>query len=656
MCGIAGFVTAGEPRDARALGEVLSRMCKVIAHRGPDDQGILVSGPAAIGMRRLSIIDLSGGHQPMSGCTRGVSVVFNGEIYNFRELKAQLEARGHTFKTNSDTEAILHAYEEFGQDCVTHLRGMFAFAIWNLHERELFIARDRAGKKPLYYTLTSRGTFIFGSELKTLREHPEFDAETDPTALDAYLTFGYVPDPLTIFRDVHKLPPGHVATLKDGQLKARQYWDFPYEEPQLNPLSDETEAVAELRALLDESVRARLIADVPLGAFLSGGVDSSTVVSLMARHTNRPVKTFSIGFREDSYNELKYARIAAQRFATEHHEFIVTPEICDVVDDLVGHFDEPFADSSAIPTYIVSRLAREHVKVVLSGDGGDELFAGYTRYAQDHRRGSFAKLPRLLRAGVMQPLGRNLPHGAWGRNYLHNVALEPLDRYIEEISIFTRLNKPFLYTNDFRRQLGAPDPATRFREIAARSRTGDALDPLLYLDSKTYLPGDILTKVDRMSMAASLEARVPLLDQKLVEFVCRRVPASMKMKGLSTKHIFKQAVRDLVPPEILNRPKQGFGVPIDQWINQQLRGRVRETLTEPRATQRGYLEPQYLNVLLNEHERGRRNHATQLWALFMLELWHRRFIDRQPTKGGRESVPSLTLGAPPAQPEAPAGA
>ncbi|HTD88789.1 MAG TPA: asparagine synthase (glutamine-hydrolyzing), partial [Candidatus Binatia bacterium] len=638
------------------MREVVSRMCEVLAHRGPDDQGVLVSGPAAIGMRRLSIIDLSGGHQPMSGCDPTICIVFNGEIYNFRELKHRLEARGHTFRTNSDTEAIVHAFEEYHHDCVNYLRGMFAFAIWNERDRELFVARDRTGKKPLYYTQTSRGSFIFGSELKALREHSDFTAEINPHALDAYLTFGYVPDPLTIFRGVHKLPPGHIATLKQGQITVRRYWDFPYDEPQTNPIADEEEAIAELQALLDESVRVRMIADVPLGAFLSGGVDSSTVVGLMARNSSHPVKTFSIGFREDSYNELKYARLAAQKFATEHHEFIVTPEICDVVDDLVWHFDEPFADSSAIPTYIVSRLAREHVKVVLSGDGGDELFAGYTRYALDRKRGGFAKLPRVLREGVMQRLGRSLPHGAWGRNYLHNVTLEPLDRYVEDISIFTRLNKPFLYTENFRSQLGAAEPARSFVEIAAQSRTDGGLVPLLYLDSKTYLPGDILTKVDRMSMAASLEARVPLLDHTLVEFVCRRISARMKLKGLTTKYIFKQAVKDLVPSEILNRPKQGFGVPIDQWINQQLRARVRETLTEPRTIQRGYIEPRYVNVLLNEHERGRRDHATELWALFMLELWNRLFIDRPPAKSVRDPIPCLASGSPAAQPHRPSRA
>ncbi len=627
MCGIAGFVSRDEHRDSSAANDVLDRMCRVIAHRGPDDQGSLVNDRIALGMRRLSIIDLAGGHQPMSGCDRATTIVFNGEIYNYRELQRELESRGHRFKTHSDTETIVHAYEEYGAACVEHLRGMFAFAIWDARERELFIARDRVGKKPLYYTITPAGTLIFGSELKSLREHPEFRGDISIEALDAYLTFGYVPDPLTIFRDVHKLAPGSHLTFKDGRARVEQYWDFPYEKPQENPARSENECLEELRALLDESVRIRMESEVPLGAFLSGGVDSSTVVGLMARHATQPVKTFSIGFHEDSYNELKYARIAAQSFGTDHHEFIVTPDICEIVDELVWHFDEPFADSSAIPTYMVSKLAREHVTVALSGDGGDELFAGYTRYALDRRRSGFANLPRLVRQSVMQPLGRNLPHGAWGRNYLHNVALDPVDRYIEEVSVFTRLNKPALYTGDFRQQLETCEATQRFRDYAAHSRANDPLDPILYLDSKTYLPGDILTKVDRMSMAVSLEARVPLLDHKLIEFVCTRIPASMKMKGLKTKHIFKRAVRDLVPAAILDRPKQGFGIPIDRWINEQLRERVRGTLTEPRTMQRGFIEPRYVNLLLDEHERGRRDHATELWALFMLELWQRKFVD-----------------------------
>jgi len=627
MCGIAGFIAQDNFPDEQDSLLVLDRMCRRIAHRGPDDQGMIVSGGVALGMRRLSIIDLAGGHQPMSGCGGAVTIVFNGEIYNYRDLQRDLETRGHQFKTHSDTETILHAYEEYGAACVERFRGMFAFAVWDARRRELFIARDRAGKKPLYYTITPRNTLLFGSELKSLREHPEFHAETSLEALDAYLTFGYVPDPLTIFRDVHKLPPGHHLTFNAGRARVEQYWDFPYNETQAEPARSEEDCLEELRELLDEAVRVRLVSDVPLGAFLSGGVDSSTVVGLMARHMDQPVKTFSIGFHEDSYNELKYARVAAKHFGTDHHEFVVTPDVCNIVDELVWHFDEPFADSSAIPTYMVSKLAREHVKVVLSGDGGDEVFGGYTRYALDRSRSGFAQLPSVLRHGLMQPLSRRLPHGAWGRNYLHHISSEPLARYIEDISIYTKLNKPRLYTDGFRQQLGASEAASRFREIADRARSGDPLDALLYLDSKTYLPGDILTKVDRMSMAVSLEARVPLLDHKLIEFVCTRIPAGMKMKGLETKHIFKRAVRDLVPAEILNRPKQGFGVPIEQWINKQLRERVRETLTEARTTQRGYIEKHYVNLLLDEHERGRRDHGRELWSLFVLELWHRTFVD-----------------------------
>jgi len=641
MCGIAGFVGKDSHREAREARAVLDRMCGVISHRGPDDQGTFVDDRAAIGMRRLSIIDVAGGHQPMSGCDPAITIVFNGEIYNHRDLQRDLESRGHNLKTHSDTETILHLYEEFGAPCVNRLRGMFAFAIWNARTRELFIARDRVGKKPLYYTITRDGVLIFGSELKSLREHPEFHPEINLEALDAYLSFGYVPDPLTIFRNVHKLAPGHHLTFNSGHAQVEQYWDFPYQDSQIDPFQSEEECLDELRALLDEAVRIRLESEVPLGAFLSGGVDSSTVVALMLRHATQPVKTFSIGFHEDSYNELKYARVAAQKFGTDHHEFIVTPDICAIVDDLVWHFDEPFADSSAIPTYMVSKLAREYVTVALSGDGGDEVFAGYTRYALDRKRSGFANLPRVVREGLMQPLGRNLPHRAWGKNFVHNVALDPIDRYIEDISAFTRLNKRSLYTRDFRAQLNGSEPAAQFREIAKRSRRGDPLDPLLYLDSKTYLPGDILTKVDRMTMAVSLESRAPLLDQKLIEFVCTRIPASMKMKGLGTKHIFKRAVRDLVPAEILDRPKQGFGIPIDQWINRELRERVRGTLTESRTMNRGYVEPQYVNLLLDEHERGRRDHATELWTLFMLELWHRKFVD----DAGSSQLTDLSLEA-----------
>lgn len=626
MCGIAGFIDLWDarPRSADDRAETLDRMCRVIRHRGPDDQGTLVKPGVALGMRRLSIIDLVSGDQPISGEDGSVTIVFNGEIYNFRELHPKLEALGHRFKTHSDTEVIVHSYEQFGPDCLDNLRGMFAFAIWDDREQRLFIARDRLGKKPLYYTVTSGGTFVFGSELKTLLAHPEVVGELDPVALDAYFTLGYVPDPLTIFLQIHKLPPAHYLTFSKGQLKVKAYWELDF---QPNDSCREEDYLDELKALLDESVRLRLVSDVPLGAFLSGGIDSSTVVGLMAQHMDQPVKTFSIGFHEDSYNELKYARLTAEKFGTDHHEFFVTPEICEIVDELAWHFDEPFADSSAIPTYMVSKLARDFVTVVLSGDGGDELFAGYTRYVVQQKRAGFELLPKPLRAGLMRPLSERLPHASWGRNYLHNVSLDPISRYLDSVSVFTSLNRRSLYTSDFARQLApAGYVGKTFEELAENVRSNDPLDRLLYIDSKTYLPGDILTKVDRMSMAVSLEARAPLLDHKLVEFVCK-VPASLKLVQQETKYLLKRAVKEIVPAEILNRPKQGFGVPIQEWINQQLRSRLRETLTETRTLQRGYLEAQYVNTLLDEHERGRRDHSMRLWSLFMLELWQRKFID-----------------------------
>ncbi|HEY9401054.1 MAG TPA: asparagine synthase (glutamine-hydrolyzing) [Pyrinomonadaceae bacterium] len=627
MCGIAGFIGNSTLPDRAERTAVLERMCRVITHRGPDDQGTLVEGEAALGMRRLSIIDVAGGHQPLSGCDDALTIIFNGEIYNHDELRSALEARGHRFRTHSDTEAIIHAYEEYGADCAQHLRGMFAFAIWDARARKLFVARDRTGKKPLFYALTASGSFIFGSELKSLLEHPEVRRETNLEALDAYLTFGYVPDPLCILRGVNKLPPGHHLSFTGGRVALTQYWDFPHEQFDPSTRRSDDDYIEELLALLEEAVRVRLMSEVPLGAFLSGGVDSSAVVGMMARHMGQPVKTFSIGFQEDSFNELKYARVAAKHFATDHHEFVVTPDICRVVDELAWHFDEPFADPSAVPTYMVSKLARQHVTVALSGDGGDELFAGYTRYAVDRGRSGFTRIPRLVRHNLMRPLSAHLPHGARGRNFLHNVSLDPLERYIDSVSVFNVLGKRALYTPAFRAQLKDGGlAAARFRFYAGQVRTNEPLDKLLYLDGKTYLPGDILTKVDRMSMAVSLETRAPLLDHKLIEFAAR-LPADLKLRGLETKHIFKRAAATFVPAEILHRPKMGFGVPINQWINDQLSGRIRETLTESRTRSRGYVETAYVNRLLAEHGRGRRDHSTQLWSLFMLEQWHRVFMD-----------------------------
>jgi asparagine synthase (glutamine-hydrolysing) len=628
MCGIAGFVVPNPQSPTAERAALLQRMCRRIIHRGPDDQGFLVEGRAAIGMRRLSIIDVSGGRQPISGCQGKVTIVFNGEIYNYKELQTKLEARGHRFQTHSDTEAIVHAYEEYGAACVEHLRGMFAFALWDSINETLFLARDRVGKKPLYFTLTPMGTLVFGSELKSLLEHPEVNRKIDLEAMDAYMALGYVPDPLCIFNGISKLPPGHHVSFENGHIKVTEYWDFPFTTDEPSSTRSAEDYLEELRFLLDEAVRVRLMSEVPLGAFLSGGVDSSAVVGFMAQHLDQPVKTFSIGFNEDSFNELKYARITAQHFGTDHHEFVVTPDVCHIVDELAWHFDEPFADPSAIPTYMVSKLAREHVTVALSGDGGDELFAGYPRYVIDQQRSIYAHLPRVVRRTLMEPLSQLLPHGAWGRNYLHNVALDPLDRYFDSMSLFTRPNKRALYSTDLCAQLAPKGDvaAATFHLLGGRVRKGSTLDTLLYVDNKTYLPGDILTKVDRMSMAVSLEVRAPLVDHKLIEFVAR-IPASLKLHGTQTKHIFKRAVRGLVPDEMLNRPKQGFGLPLQQWINQELQDYIRGVMTERRTLERGYFNQDYINLLFAEHSRERRDHGAQLWSLFMLEQWHRTFIN-----------------------------
>ncbi len=626
MCGIAGFISKENSSQVAEREVLLDKMCQIITHRGPDEQGTIVKDRAALGMRRLSIIDLKSGQQPIFDCSGNLAIVFNGEIYNFLELKQELEAHGHKFKTNSDTETIVHAYEEFGADCVKKLRGMFAFAIYDFARETLFIARDRVGKKPLFYAKTANGDFVFGSELKVLIEHGEISKDIDYAALDAYLTFGYVPEEFCIFKSVEKLAPGHFLIYKNGEIKTQKYWDFDYAKP--IETKSETEWIEALREKIREAVRIRLISEVPLGAFLSGGVDSSSIVGLMSQISDTPVKTFSIGFNEDSFNELKYARMAAKHFNTEHHEFVVTPDLVEIVDDLVWHFDEPFADSSALPTFMVSKMARDFVTVVLSGDGGDELFAGYTRYVIDKKRGGFENLPKFVRKGVLQTVAEALPHGARGKNFLYNASLDAVDRYIDSVSYFNDLRKKSLYSNSFQSKLnGNSGAATKlFQNFASDVSTGNPIDNLLYLDSKTYLPSDILTKVDRMTMATSLEARVPLLDQELIEFV-QTIPSELKLKNLETKYIFKKAMEGIVPNDILYREKQGFGVPINEWINSQLKQRIRETLLEKRTIERGYFEKSYIQTLLDEHEKNRRDHSHFLWILLMLELWHRQYVD-----------------------------
>ncbi|HKX28270.1 MAG TPA: asparagine synthase (glutamine-hydrolyzing), partial [Blastocatellia bacterium] len=615
---------------------MIERMCDAITHRGPDDWGSHVETigdqVVSIGMRRLSIIDVASGHQPIANEDNSVWIVFNGEIYNYRELRDDLIARGHRFRTRTDTETIVHLYEEEGERCVEKLRGMFTFAIWDRRDHSLFLARDRAGKKPMHYT-QSGDHFVFGSEIKSILQHPAVKREVNLEAISDFLTYGYVPDPRTAFNGIHKLPPGHTLTYKNGQIRTRRYWDFGFGSAVWAQRLTEAEHIERLRELLAESVRIRLESEVPLGAFLSGGIDSSLVVALMAREMQQPVKTFSIGFKESGFDELKYAKVTAKLLNTDHHEFVVTPNVCQLVEEIIWHHDEPFADVSSIPTYVVSKMAREYVTVVLSGDGGDELFGGYERYAVERQREKFHRIPRFIRYGLMRPLSAALPEGFYGKRFLGNIALDLGERYVDNISYFNEEAKRALLASTMRAALNGYEASNAYHQLYLESGSEVNLERQLYLDSKTYLPGDILVKVDRMSMAQSIETRAPLLDHRLIEYA-QTIPASLKLRrtgnGIETKYILKRAAAGLIPDEIINRPKQGFDVPIRKWLNGELREMLDDTLNSRSLHERGYFNSQAVQSIVNEHRQGVRDHARHLWGLLTLELWHRSFIDRKP--------------------------
>ena len=605
MCGIYGALSTDPGRPIQ--GDALERMAHVLAHRGPDGGGRHVDGSFGMGMCRLSIIDLAGGDQPMSNEDGTVWVVFNGEIYNYRELTTDLTARGHRFATASDTEVVVHLYEEYGERCVEALRGMFAFAIWDAPHRQLLLSRDRLGIKPLYYAATPDG-LLFGSELKALVQSPWLAPRLDRRALAAYLQYGYVPDPLCILDGVAKVPPGHTLTIRSGRPGVpRRYWEATSHFNVAATPGSEAQAAEDLWRRLEEAVRYHMVSDVPVGAFLSGGVDSSAVVSIMARASRQPIQTFSVGFREDRYNELPHARQVAQACGTEHHELIVEPNDLKVLEEILSSFDEPFADSSAIPTYLVSRLARRHVKVVLSGDGGDELFAGYDRYIVDHRRRRLGLLGDLHLGAPLRAVSALLPVGG-GRNTLYNLSLPRLERYIDSISLFPR--------QAFHDVLGADAPRVDISPLADRDL--DGLSQLQDLDIKTYLPGDILTKVDRMSMANSLEARVPLLDHPLVEFACS-LPPNLRLRAGTTKYLFKRVLEHRVPAEVLARPKQGFAVPLESWFSGSVPGFFRDELADcSRLAGIGLHRPALVRLLDRFEQTRRRDYCERLWALTVL--------------------------------------
>lgn len=628
MCGIVGIVR----RDGRAVdGELLSRMCDRIRHRGPDEDGQYLKGATGLAMRRLAIIDLKGGQQPIHNEDRSVWIVFNGEIYNYVELREKLEKLGHRFETDSDTEAIVHAYEQYGADCPRHLRGMFAFAIWDERREELFLARDRVGKKPLLYALVNN-QLLFASEFSALLLHPDVGRDIVPEAIHHYLSFMCVPAPLTIYRQIKKLEPGHTLRFaRDGAIKIERYWQPDFSR---KLKIDEEEAEERAVEVLREAVRVRLMSEVPLGAFLSGGIDSSAVVALMSQLSSSPVKTFSIGFEEQDFSELEHARRVAEHVGADHHEFVVRPDALEVLPTLVEHYGEPYADSSAIPTYYVARETRRHVTVALNGDGGDECFAGYERYAAMRLAETYRRLvPGAVRAGLVEPALKMLPAAGAGRGrlqkarrFLQAAPLPTAERYLRWVSVFDRRTKQDLYTADFAETVSGADPINFLTPWYVKANGAGVVDAALLTDTMTYLPNDLLTKVDIASMAVSLEARSPFLDHHVIEFAAS-LPENFKLRGLTTKYLLKKALRRLLPTENLTRRKMGFGVPIGHWLRGPLLPMLRESLLGERAARRKILRPEAVARLIDEHQARRADHAHRLWTLLMLELWFQRFID-----------------------------
>ena len=629
MCGIAGIVRWD---DAAPSPQVVEAMCDAIRHRGPDDCGVWADQSAAIGMRRLSIIDLSTGHQPISNEDGTIWVVFNGEIYNFEELRAMLERRGHRFRTTSDTETIVHLYEEVGVEAVEHLRGMFAVAVWDTRERQLLLARDRLGIKPLYYAQTG-GALVFGSELKAVLQAPEVDRQIDWSALGHLLAFKATPANRSVVDGVRKLEPGCRALLRrDGQLRTERYWHVEFEAQEG---ATEMELVERLREEVSDAVRVHLRSDVPLGAFLSGGVDSSAVVAAMQALVPGRVQTFSIGFSESRFDESRHARQVAAAFGTDHHELVLEPQALDVAEELAWFLDEPFGDSSAIPTYMVSKLAAEHVKVVLTGDGGDEVFGGYDKYVVEERERSQDELPAWLRS-VAARVGRAMPLGMTGRNYLQHMGYEGASRYLDAGTLFRRDEQARLLAPAARAEVQASDPWSAWLSVHRTAR-GPWLSVLQYCDLQGYLPLDILTKVDRMTMAHSIEARPPLLDHRLVEFAAT-IPAHLMLRNGTTKYLFKQALRGQLPDEIIDRRKQGFAVPLSHWFRGDWGGYVRDILLSDTCRQRGILDPKYVERILRVHARGR-DLDQHIWTLLSLEQWCRTFLDRPAASPARDEAP-----------------
>lgn len=625
MCGITGLLYFD--KDRSVLRQDIAAMCATLYHRGPDDEGIYTNGSFGMGMRRLSIIDLAGGQQPISNEDGSLWVIQNGEIYNFPELRQRLERQGHQFRTKSDTEIIVHLYEEEGVDCVHSLQGMFAFAIWDIPKHRLLIARDRLGIKPLYYAQDHQ-RLLFGSELKALLA-AGLERELDPQAIHDYLSLSYIPAPLSIFRGARKLPPGHLLLCENKQVKEVQYWTPPIPEGEIHPQREE-EVTEELTTILRDAVRSHMLSDVPLGVFLSGGLDSSTVLALAREVTGEKIKTFSVGFPEKSFNELDVARATAQQFGTDHHELVIDAKATETVPQLVDFLDEPFGDSSALPVFYLSRFTRQHVTVALSGDGGDEIFAGYETYAAYRWASAYKRLPRFLSATLVPSLIRRLPvshkrlsFDYKAKRFVEGALLPPEQGHFWWKHIFSEDAKRHLLkeTNH-----SARETIGLYQDHFATCRASGTLDRLLHIDLNVGLPDDMLVKVDRMSMAHSLEVRVPLLDHKVVEFMTA-IPHGLKLRDWQKKYLLKKAMVGKLPERILRGKKQGFNVPVPSWLLQELRDLVHDTLAPDRVQKTGLWNPQYVSRLIYEHEQRKHDWSRNIWCLLIFQLWYDKYMN-----------------------------
>lgn len=625
MCGICGIIdTAKAPIDTARV----TAMARAMAHRGPDDEGIYSAPGVCLGHRRLSIIDLSSaGHQPLSNEDKTIWAVLNGEIYNYKELREELQKKGHIFRSDSDTEVLVHLYEAQGKECVKSILGMYAFAIWDSKRQSLLLARDRIGKKPLLYSYRG-GKLCFASEFKALLESNLVEKKISLQALDYYFTFGYIPAPLTIYANVFKLLPGHILWLVNQQIKTERYWQLDFTK-KLNIC--EKEAKEEINRLLTEAVRARLYSDVPLGVFLSGGIDSSLVVGMMAKLCNHKIRTFSIGFDEAEYDELKYARSIARHFDTEHKEFIVRPKALDVLPALVEHYGEPYADPSCIPTYYLAQMSKQYVSVVLNGDGGDELFAGYDRYQAMLYSSFFDNIPLFLRKKIHQIAMSFIPETRAQQSgmrkikrFFNAIGLPPHKRYMQWIGVFNDELKEGAYSSDFLKS-AANNPSDALFKSTLNDTSMHLIDRLLKLDTMTYLPDDLLVKVDIATMSHGLEARSPLLDHRLMEFVAA-LPVSFKLRGAAKKYILKKVAKQFIPWENIYRPKKGFGVPIGEWFRGELKGILLDNVLDTHFLKIGYFNKKALQGIVTQHMSQKEDHSFQLWTLLMFSLWHRKFI------------------------------